>query len=85
MPWPDFGDLILRIERALGRIEGQLQSNTDRLDRIESRVDRLASRRERRKVRWPDVMPYGLGLLILALTWAGKTELAATLASAFGR
>ncbi len=78
MPWPPFEHLIIEMYQALGRIEGRLGANTDRLDRIEDRLNAD-------KIKLTDLAPFLIGCLFLALTLLGKPELAAAVASAFGR
>ena len=67
MSWPNFAEMILDIRQALGRIEGRLSANTERLDRIEDRINKT-------KAKFPDLAPYLYGLVILGLAAAGKID-----------
>ena len=67
MHWPDFANLLMDIRGAIGRLEGRLQANTERLDRIEARIDK-----ERRGLKISDFAPYLYGAIILVLAGLGK-------------
>jgi hypothetical protein len=71
MPWPNFGALLLAMHREMGVIRGLLESNTDRLDRIEDRLN--APKPEAHGISWKDLLPHLsgwiTGLLLLLLSW----------------
>ena len=85
MSWPTLESMILAMLDRLSRIESHLSSNSQRLERMDHRQDRLEDRLNRDKVRFPDLLPYILGLTILVLTYLGKPELAAAVATVLGR
>jgi hypothetical protein len=78
MPWPGIEHIILDLHSRLGEICGMLQAHTKRLDRIEDRLNKD-------KIRFPDIMPYLLGLLVLGLTALGRNDLAQAVATVLGR
>ena len=82
MSWPSFEQLLWQIQAELGAIRAMLQQNreeyTQRLDRIEDRLNAD-------KVKLGDLLPLAGGCLIIGLTLWGKPELAAAVASLFGR
>jgi len=73
MHWPrfDLHALLAEIHRDLGWIRGQLEANSERLDRIESRVDQS---RQQHRWTWADVQPWVIGAVILASAASGKLE-----------
>ena len=82
MSWPSFEQLLWQIQAELGAIRAMLQQNreeyTQRLDRIEDRLNAD-------KIKVSDLLPLAGGCLIIGLTLWGKPELAAAVASLFGR
>lgn len=78
MSWPAIETVVMELYRLLGQIDGKLDANTDRLDRIEERIDR-------ERIKLGDLLPLIGGGLILVLTLWGKPDLATAVAAAFGR
>lgn len=68
----DLHGILLEIREDIGWIKSRLQSNTERLDRIESRVYR-----KREPFQVSDLMPALWGIAVLALAASGKIEWAA--------